>query len=168
MDIGLPNFLHEKAVVLAAENGKHVICEKPLGRNIGEARTMLDAVRRAVVIHSYAENHMFIPHITKAKEMIDEGVIGNVFWVRSREAHFGPHSAWFWDPSLAGGGVLMDMGCHSASTALHLIGKRQEKYLLGVLLRFMQVRRRITVSPSSDMKETSLASWKIVGLPTVV
>lgn len=129
VDIGLPNFLHKKAAVLAAENGKHAICEKPLGRNADEARTMLDAVRKAGVIHCYAENHIFIPHITKAKEMIDESVIGNIFWVRSREAHFGPHSAWFWDPSLAGGGVLIDMGCHSAATALYLIGKRPKEAL---------------------------------------
>ena len=124
VDIGLPNFLHEKAAVLAAENGKHVICEKPLGRNLGEARTMRDAVIRAGVIHCYAENQIFITHVLKAKEMIDAGVIGNPFWVRCREAHFGPHSAWFWDPSLAGGGVLMDMGCHSVATALHLVNKK--------------------------------------------
>jgi len=123
VDIGLPNFLHEKAAVLAAENGKHVICEKPLGRSVSEARTMFDAVRRAGVIHCYAENHIFIPQVSKAKEIIDEGMIGNAFWVRCREAHFGPHSAWFWDPILAGGGVLMDMGCHSAATALYLIDK---------------------------------------------
>jgi predicted dehydrogenase len=135
VDVGLPNFLHEKAVVLAAENGKHVICEKPLGRTAIEARTMLDAVRRAGVIHCYAENHVFIPHVSKAKEMIGEGIIGNPFWVRCREAHFGPHSDWFWDPSLAGGGVLMDMGCHSAATALHLIDKKpQEAFAWGATL----------------------------------
>jgi predicted dehydrogenase len=127
VDIGLPNFLHEKATVLAAENGKHVICEKPLGRNSGEARTMLNAVRKAGVIHCYAENHVFIPQVTGAKDMIDGGMIGNVFWVRSREAHFGPHSAWFWDPDLAGGGVLIDMGCHSAATSVYLVGRKPEE-----------------------------------------
>ncbi len=127
VDIGLPNFLHEKAAVLAAENGKHVICEKPLGRNLEEARIMRDAVTRARIIHCYAENHIFIPHVLKAKQMIDGGVIGNPFWARCREAHFGPHSAWFWDPSLAGGGVLMDMGCHSAATALHLINRKPQE-----------------------------------------
>jgi predicted dehydrogenase len=135
VDVGLPNFLHEKAAVLAAENGKHVICEKPLGRSVSEARIMLDAVRRAGVIHCYAENHIFIPHVSKAKKMIDEDVIGNTFWVRCREAHFGPHSAWFWDPDLAGGGVLMDMGCHSAATALYLIDEKpQEAFAWGATL----------------------------------
>jgi predicted dehydrogenase len=105
VDIRLPNFLHEKATISAAENGKHVICKKPLGRNSGEARTMLTAARRAGVIHCYAENHIFMPHVTRAKDMIDAGMIGKVFWVRSREAHFGPHSAWFQDPDLAGPGL---------------------------------------------------------------
>jgi len=135
VDVGLPNFLHLKAAVLAAESGKHVICEKPLGRSVSEARTMLDAVRKAGVIHCYAENHIFIPHVSAAKEMIDEGMIGNAFWVRCREAHFGPHSAWFWDPELAGGGVLMDMGCHSAATAQYLIDKKpKEAFAWGATL----------------------------------
>jgi predicted dehydrogenase len=127
VDIGLPNFLHKKAAVLTVENGKHVICEKPLARNVDEAKAMLDAARKAGVIHCYAENQIFMPHVTRAKEIIDQGAIGNIFWVRSREAHFGPHSAWFRDPNLAGGGVLMDMGCHSVETARHLIGRRPEE-----------------------------------------
>ena len=135
VDIGIPNFLHKKAVVLAAENGKHVICEKPLARNVEEAKAMLRAVEKAGVIHCYAENQVFMPHITKVKELISKGSIGNVFWIRSREAHFGPHSRWFWDPDLAGGGVLMDMGCHSVEVARYLIGKKPvEAYAWGATL----------------------------------
>ena len=124
VDIGLPNFLHKKAALLAAENGKHVICEKPLARNVAEAKAMLDAVEKAGVIHCYAENQTFTPHITRAKELIEKGAVGNVFWIRSREAHFGPHSTWFWNPELAGGGVLMDMGCHSIEVARYLMNKK--------------------------------------------
>jgi len=135
VDIGLPNFLHKKAAITAAENGKHVICEKPLARGVDEAKAMLDTVEKAGVIHCYAENQIFIPHITTAKELIERGAIGNVFWIRSREAHFGPHSAWFWDPELAGGGVLMDMGCHSVEVARYLIDKKPtEAYAWGATL----------------------------------
>jgi predicted dehydrogenase len=135
VDLGLPNFLHRRAAIAAAEHGKHVICEKPLARSVDEAKAMLDAVERAGVIHCYAENQVFIPHITSAKEAIERGAIGDVFWVRSREAHFGPHSAWFWDPELAGGGVLMDMGCHSVEVGRHLIGKKpREAYAWGATL----------------------------------
>lgn len=134
-DIGLPNFLHKKTAVLAVENGKHVICEKPLARSANEAKAMLDAVEKGGVIHCYAENQVFVPHITRAKEMIKKGAIGDVFWVRSREAHFGPHSAWFWNPELAGGGVLMDMGCHSVEVARYLIDKKPtEAYAWGATL----------------------------------
>jgi len=124
VDIGLPNFLHQKATEIAAENGKHVICEKPLARNIDEAKAMLKAVEKHGVIDCYAENQVFIPQIMRAKEMIENGAIGDVFWIRSREAHFGPHSPWFWNPELAGGGVLIDMGCHSVEVARYLIGKK--------------------------------------------
>ncbi|MHA1833327.1 MAG: Gfo/Idh/MocA family protein [Candidatus Baldrarchaeia archaeon] len=127
VDIGLPNFLHKKATILAVENGKHVICEKPLARNVDEAKEMLNAVENAGVIHGYAENQLFIPHIERAKKIIDKGAIGEVFWIRNREAHFGPHSAWFWDPRLAGGGVLMDMGCHSIEAARYLLDKKPKK-----------------------------------------
>jgi len=127
VDIGLPNFLHEKATILAAENGKHIICEKPLARNVDEAKVMLNAVEKAGVVHCYAENQVFIPHIARAKEMINRGAIGDIFWIRSREAHFGPHSAWFWNPDLAGGGVLMDMGCHSIETARYFIGRKPKE-----------------------------------------
>jgi len=124
VDIGLPNFLHQKAAEIAAENGKHVICEKPLARNVDEAKAMLRAVEKHGVLGCYAENQVFIPQIMRTKEMIQNGAIGEVFWVRSREAHFGPHSAWFWNPELAGGGVLMDMGCHSVEVIRYLLGKK--------------------------------------------
>jgi predicted dehydrogenase len=135
VDIGLPNFLHEEAATLAAENGKHVICEKPLARNSDEAKTMVNAVKKAGVIHCYAENQIFIPQVARAKKIIEKGAIGDVFWVRSREAHFGPHSAWFWEPNLAGGGVLMDMGCHSIEIARYIIDKKpKEAFAWGATL----------------------------------
>lgn len=132
VDIGLPNNLHMDAVIHAVENHKHVICEKPLGRNATEAKKMLEAAERYGVIHCYAENQVFMPQITRVKEFIDRQAIGKVFWVRSREAHFGPHSSWFWDPKLAGGGVLIDMGCHSVEVARYLIDRKPvEAYAWG-------------------------------------
>jgi predicted dehydrogenase len=127
VDIGLPNFLHKKAALLAVQNGKHVICEKPLARDVDESREMLEAVEKAKVIDCYAENQLFIPHVIRAKEIIERDTIGRIFWIRSREAHFGPHSEWFWNPELAGGGVLMDMGCHSLEVARHLIGRKPKE-----------------------------------------
>ena len=124
VDVGLPNFLHLRAVRAAAENGKHVICEKPLARNLKEAEEIVSYVQRYGVIHCYGENQVFMPQIETAKTLIGNGGLGKVFWIRAREAHFGPHSKWFYDPELAGGGVLMDMGCHSIEVGRYLVGRK--------------------------------------------
>ena len=121
--IALPNFVHKEAAILACKSGKNVVCTKPLARNAQEAKTMLDAVEKAGVLHGYAETEVFSPAVMKARDVIERGGIGNVFWVRSREAHYGPHSEWFWDPALSGGGALMDMGCHCVAASRYFIGK---------------------------------------------
>lgn len=121
--IALPNFVHKEAALLAAKSGKNVVCTKPLARNAEEAKTMLDAVKKAGVLHGYAETEVFSPAVMKAKDVIERGGIGDVFWVRSREAHFGPHSDWFWNPKLSGGGAMLDMGCHCVAASRYFIGK---------------------------------------------
>ncbi|MBN2153846.1 MAG: Gfo/Idh/MocA family oxidoreductase [Candidatus Lokiarchaeota archaeon] len=117
VSIGIPNDLHARAATLAAENGKHVICEKPLGRTAAEAREMLKAVEKAGVIHCYAENQVFFPLYQYAYEAVSNGALGAPYWVRSREAHGGPHAAHFWDVDRSGGGVALDMGCHCVEVA---------------------------------------------------
>jgi predicted dehydrogenase len=124
VDIALPNNLHLTATLAAAENRKNVFCEKPLSRNELEARQMLDLVKKHGVLHFYGENQIFIPQIARAKELIARGVLGQVFWVRCREAHLTQHSSWFWDPALAGGGALLDLGTHALEVARYLMGKK--------------------------------------------
>ncbi len=121
--IALPNRIHLEAARLAAQHQKHVVCTKPLGRNAHEARQMLAAVQRAGVLHGYAETEVFSPAVIRAKHLIDEGAIGRVLTVRSREAHAGPHAPHFWDAEEAGGGALLDMGCHTIEAARYFIGK---------------------------------------------
>jgi predicted dehydrogenase len=94
-----------------------------LARNGAEAREILDAVSDSGGIHGYAETEVFAPAVVRAEAMVRAGSIGDVLWVRSRESHFGPHSAWFWDPELAGGGALVDMGCHCFEAARYFHGK---------------------------------------------
>jgi len=112
VDVCLPNHLHLEAVRVAAGARKHVICEKPLGRTAEEAREMLAAVEDAGVIHCYGENWVFSPDMVEVEARIGEGLIGRPLWLRGREGHFGPHSAWFYDKATSGGGALLDMGCH--------------------------------------------------------
>ncbi|MGI9430305.1 MAG: Gfo/Idh/MocA family protein [Bythopirellula sp.] len=121
--VALPNHLHEQAVCAAAAAGKAVLCTKPLGRNAGEALRMLDAVEQAGVFHGYLEDLVYPPKTLKALDAVRTGGIGKVLWVRSREAHSGPHSAWFWDKSLAGGGAIVDLGCHCIEIGRNFIGK---------------------------------------------
>ncbi|HEY1006324.1 MAG TPA: Gfo/Idh/MocA family oxidoreductase [Sphingobacteriaceae bacterium] len=121
--ISLPNHLHEEAVLACAEAGKAVLCTKPLGRTAAEAARMLEAVEKAGVFHGYLEDLVYTPKHLKAVESIRRGALGNILWTRSRETHPGPHSEWFWDKELAGGGCILDLGCHCIEIARNYIGK---------------------------------------------
>jgi predicted dehydrogenase len=121
--IGVPNFMHLQAVEMAAAAGKAVLCTKPLGRNADEAKRMLDIVEKAGVFSGYLEDLVYPPKTIKALKAARAGAIGEVTWVRSRETHPGPHSAWFWDGRLTGGGAIVDLGCHCIEIIRSYIGK---------------------------------------------
>jgi predicted dehydrogenase len=121
--LGVPNYVHKELAIKCARAGKNMVLTKPLARNRQEAKEMLDAVRAAGVMHGYAETEVFSPAVMKAREFIERGAIGKVLTVRSREAHSGPHMPWFWNKELAGGGALLDMGCHTIEAARYFIGK---------------------------------------------
>ena len=121
--IGLPNNLHLKAVELAAEAGKGILCTKPLGRTADEAKAMLDIVEDAGVFGGYLEDLVYPPKTLKALESVQNGALGKILWVRSRETHPGPHSDWFWDLEQAGGGAIVDMGCHCIEIIRNFVGK---------------------------------------------
>jgi predicted dehydrogenase len=121
--IGVPNNLHMKAAILAAQAGKNVLCTKPLGRNAQEALEMLEAVEKAGVFHGYLEDLVYTPKTLKALDSVRAGALGNILWARSRETHPGPHSDWFWNKSISGGGAIVDMGCHCIEISRNFIGK---------------------------------------------
>lgn len=121
--IGLPNIQHEEAVRLCCEAGKAVLCTKPLGRNAAEAKRMLEMVEKAGVFHGYLEDLVYTPKALKSIAAVKNGAIGKVLWARSRETHPGPHSDWFWDKEMAGGGAIIDLGCHCVEIARNFIGK---------------------------------------------
>jgi predicted dehydrogenase len=121
--VGLPNYLHEEAVTAVARAGKAVLCTKPLGRTADEAKRMLDVVESAGVFGGYLEDLVYTPKSLKAIAATQAGAIGDVTWVRSRETHPGPHSAWFWDGRLTGGGAIIDLGCHCIEIIRSFVGK---------------------------------------------
>jgi predicted dehydrogenase len=121
--ISLPNNIHEEAVMLCCKHKKAVITTKPLGRNAAEAQRMLEAVEKAGIFNGYLEDLVYTPKFIKAHESIKNGALGRILWAKSRETHPGPHSDWFWDIEQAGGGCILDLGCHCVEIARSYIGK---------------------------------------------
>lgn len=121
--ISLPNHKHEEAVDLCVKHKKGVICTKPLGRNGEEALRMLKSVEAAGIFNGYLEDLVYTPKFLKAWETVKSGAIGRVLWSKSRETHPGPHSDWFWDKEIAGGGAILDLGCHCIEIGRNFIGK---------------------------------------------
>jgi predicted dehydrogenase len=121
--VGLPNYLHKEAILMACRAKKHILCTKPLALNASDAKEILDTVEAAGLFNGYLEDLVYTPKTLKAVEMVRRGSCGRILWTRSREAHPGPHSAWFWDKKLSGGGALVDMGCHCIEIGRSFIGK---------------------------------------------
>ncbi len=120
--VACPNDLHCEVVMQAAAAGKHVFVDKPLAMSLPECDRMIGACRKAGVVLMYGENLCFAPKYARAKALADEGALGEVYYVRQLECHYGPHSDWFWDVKRSGGGVLMDMGCHSIAYCRWVFG----------------------------------------------
>lgn len=121
--VALPNNLHEAAVMLCCKHKKAVISTKPLGRNAAEALRMLKAVEEAGIFHGYLEDLVYTPKFLKAYASVQNGALGRILWAKSRETHPGPHSEWFWDKEQAGGGCILDLGCHCIEITRSFIGK---------------------------------------------
>lgn len=121
--VGLPNNQHREAIFLAAEAGKAILCTKPLATSAREAREILEKVEKEGVFHGYLEDLAYTPKTLKALESVRKGALGQVTWTRSREAHPGPHSDWFWDAKQSGGGAIIDLGCHCIEIGRNYIGK---------------------------------------------
>jgi len=101
-----------------------VTCEKPLGRNVREARRMLELVKKAGLLDGYLENQVFAPAVVRGKEIIwarGAKLCGRPYLARAAEEHSGPHMPWFWEGELQGGGVLNDMMCHSVEEARFML-----------------------------------------------
>lgn len=126
-----PNFSRLEVmeeIVAAIESGKGalraVACEKPLGRNVAEARRMLELADRAGLLHGYLENQLFSPGVVRGRDIVwarGAALTGPPFLARAAEEHAGPHMPWFWEGELQGGGVLNDMMCHSVEVARFLL-----------------------------------------------
>ena len=101
-----------------------VACEKPLARNVREAKRMVELVEQAGVLHGYLEDQLFSPGVERGKTIVwarGAALTGRPYLARAAEEHSGPHMPWFWQGELQGGGVLNDMMCHSVEVGRYLL-----------------------------------------------
>ena len=131
IDIASPNDTHMEIALAAAEAGKMVMCEKPLGRNAAESAKMVQAVERAGVPNMVWYNYRRVPAVTLAKQLIDEGRLGKIFhyrakflqdWTISKDLPQGGQGLWRLDVGVAGSGVTGDLLAHCIDTAMWLNG----------------------------------------------
>ncbi|NOZ00566.1 MAG: Gfo/Idh/MocA family oxidoreductase [Deltaproteobacteria bacterium] len=125
--IGVPNCFHFEVAMDAFAAGRHVICEKPLALSLEDGRRMVETAEKKGLVLGYAEELCYVPKFVRARELARSGGIGKPYLVRQCEKHAGPYSPWFWKEEEAGGGILMDMGCHSISCILWVLGKPKVK-----------------------------------------
>jgi predicted dehydrogenase len=114
------------AIKSGAGTLRGLACEKPLARNVAEAKEVAELVAGVGLNTGYLENQLFAPDITRGRELIwarGAALTGRPYLARAAEEHSGPHMPWFWQGSMQGGGVLNDMMCHSVEVVRHLLTK---------------------------------------------
>src|SRR4051794_19575927 len=142
-DNGGPNSLHAEPTIAAAEAGKHVLCEKPLGRTAAESFEVWQRVAATGVKHLCGFNYRFVPAVRLARELIDEGALGGIRHFRGRYLQdWGDDptlDTWRFDPDEAGSGALGDLGTHVIDLARYLVG--EVKSVAGFVTTFVPGRR---------------------------
>ncbi len=127
-DNGGPNDAHAAPSIAAAKAGKHVLCEKPLGRNPAESKKMRDAVMSAGVKNMVAFNYRFVPAIRQIRKLVDSGALGRIYHFRAVYLqewimpHYGTPIIWRLQKDQAGSGALGDLGTHIIDLARYLVG----------------------------------------------
>src|SRR3984893_4358857 len=149
--VATPNCSHLKDVLLAIENGKSVLCEKPMGLNADECRQMVEAAGNAGVLLGVAQVFRFEESTERFRARIAAGDIGRPIFARA-EFSFpdsGHHRTWLYDRSLAGGGPIADVGVHCIDALRYILQDEP---------------RRVSVVGRSDERSGNVESAAIVTL----
>ena len=143
VDVNTPNDSHAEIAIAAAKAGKHILCEKPLAMNVAECKEMLDAARKAKVVHMVCHNYRRIPAIAQAKKMIEEGTLGDIYHYYARYAQ-----DWIVDPDfplvwrlqkgISGSGAHGDINAHIIDLGRYLVGEFKE--VCGLMNTFIKER----------------------------
>jgi predicted dehydrogenase len=143
VDNGGPNNVHLEPNIATVKAGKHIISEKPLGRNAAECYEMWQAAKKAKVTHMVAFNYRFVPAVRLARELIDSGKLGRIFHFRAtylQEWITDPNFPMIWrlDAKQAGSGAIGDLGSHIVDLARFLVG--EPKSLMAKVGTFIKER----------------------------
>ena len=168
IDIATPGNQHAPMAIAAAQAGKTVFCEKPLGNTFAEAKTMLDAVEQAKVVNMVCFNYRRVPAIALAKRIIENGDLGRIYHFRARYLQ-----DWIADPNfplvwrlqkeIAGSGTLGDIGAHILDLSTYLVGNLTS--LTGMTETFVKQRplqaestgkEGLTAQASQEMGEVTV------------
>ncbi|MGI5868641.1 MAG: Gfo/Idh/MocA family protein [Kiritimatiellia bacterium] len=165
IDITAPSNVHKPIAIAAAQNGKHVFCEKPLALTVGDAREILDAVTRADVKHQVGFNYRFAPAIQLAKQLIDSGKLGTIYHFRAKYLQdwiLDPSFPLVWrlDKSVAGSGSHGDLGAHLIDLAHFLVGDM--KRVIGMSRTFVDKRPEVGVMQGLTAESSKTAVLKPV------
>ena len=120
VDICMPNFLHHDVAICALNNGRDIICEKPLATTVADAKNMVETALRLKKHIYYAEDWLFAPAFRKAKEILASGKVGKPLYIRARESHCGSHSPFAQLIKYCGGGCMVHLGVHPVGFMLAL------------------------------------------------
>jgi predicted dehydrogenase len=149
-----PNNIHAEPCIEAAKAGKNIVCEKPLARNSGEAKEMLDAVKKAGVKHLCNFNYRMVPALVLAKNLISDGKIGKIFHFRAKylqEWIVDPNFPLIWrlDKKVCGSGAMGDLGAHIVDLTRWLCGEPES---VMAMTKTFVTERPLPDNPSKKVK----------------
>ncbi len=143
IDIVTPTYLHKEIAVAAAQNGKHIFCEKPVALSYAEAKEMYEVAEKAGVLHYLNHNYRRAPAVAYAKQLIEEGKVGQIYHWRGAYLQ-----DWITDPNFplvwqlrkesAGAGPHYDLNSHSVDLARYLVGEVAS--VSAIMKRFVEKR----------------------------
>jgi predicted dehydrogenase len=158
--IATPNALHAEQAIAALELGIAVFCQKPLGRDAGETRAVVDAARKSNSLLGVDLSYRFIPGMQRISELVQSGVLGKIFAVDLKFYNgYGPDKPWFYDRAVSGGGCVIDLGTHLIDLALRPLGFPGVTSVSSSLFK----RGRLLRKPCEEIEDFALARIDVKG-----